>query len=246
MKSLLKVVLFSLCVLTLISCSKDETPQLQDTRSFVTNEEVDFFINRNGTVDLIVTGNYIDDGTFGEVIQRGFVYGNTSLPIIGNDNTETALGAIPVHATLGELPFGKTFYIRGYFELSDGTFFYGDEIMASTEVDATQTRSVMMAMEPEAYMIHYTWLTPILSITELLKESPAEIGFEYSLKNDFSNSEVVLEQDLKGSLHINSYSEAIENLTSGTKYYIRPYAKYADGAVTNGGNSVVSFITDNY
>ncbi len=78
-----------------------------------------------------------------------------------------------------------------------------------------------------------------------------EIGFEYSINNDFSNSSIRAISDYNG-IHNQGIilvkehaSEVIDGLTAGTTYYFRPYAKYNDDTITNGGDNTISFTTSN-
>lgn len=230
-------------ILTLsFSCSSDDENNLPaDTRSFTTNTNTDFFINKDGTVNIIVTGEFTDSGTTAEVTRRGFVYGTLTNPEVNDNNTEIALGPNPVNATFKNLERNQTIFIRGFFEMSDGTFFYGNEIKTSTDVSANNTRSISMTINQELFFKNHEGITPTLNVTALEKESPIEIGFEYSLNQDFSNSSIALETDATGNIFVTTYSEFITGLTSNTVYYFRPYAKYADNTVTNGGTSTASF-----
>ncbi|WP_299835252.1 hypothetical protein [uncultured Tenacibaculum sp.] len=245
MKNLLKTVSLLFILIVTISCSKnDDTTDLIDTRSFITDSNVDYFINRNGTVNIIVTGEYTDSPNLGDVANRGFVYGTTSNPVVNSNNTETALGSNPVNATFRNLTAGQTIYIRGFFEMSDGTYFYGNEVQTSTTIDASSTRSISMTIKPDLFFQNNDGITPELEVTAIEKESPIEIGFEYSINSDFSNSSVTLDPDMTGNIFLTTYSEFITGLTLNTLYHFRPYAKYADGTTTNGGTSTATFTTN--
>jgi len=240
----LRAAMFLSLTALLFSCDDNNEETLPtDKRSFITDAGFDFFINRNGTIDITVTGSYTEDTNYGDISQRGFVYGSASQPAVGDVNTGTALGPNPVYATFRELPFGETFYVRGYFKMSDGTYFYGNEIKVSTDVDASDSRSISMAIKPELFFKNSEGITPELEVTAIEKESPVEIGFEYSVNQDFSNSSITLDTDLYGNVFVTVYSEFIEDLKPKTLYYFRPYAKYADGTITNGGTSKASFTT---
>jgi len=247
-KNLFKTVI---CLLTLsltFSCSSDEDSIAPiDTRSFITDSNVDYFINRDGTVNIIVSGEYTDSDSpnfGGDVANRGFVYGKTTNSVVNSNNTETALGSNPVNATFRNLDAGQTIYIRGFFEMSDGTYFYGNEIQTSTTIDASSTRSISMTIKPDLFFQNSEGITPELEVTAIEKESPIEIGFEYSLNSDFSNSSITLDSDMTGNIFLTTYSEFVTGLTSNTEYYFRPYAKYADGTITNGGTSTATFTTN--
>ena len=42
-----------------------------------------------------------------------------------------------------------------------------------------------------------------------------------------------------------SYFADATNLTPATKYYFRPYAKYADGSISHGGKDTIEITTTN-
>ena len=245
--------LICLVILTaVLSCSKDNHSQIVDDRSFSTNEETDFFINRDGTVNLIVSGEFKDgDISFGTVISRGFVYGTTSNLNANSNNTSNVNGTNS--ATTGYiegLTSGQTYFIRGYFEMSDGSYFYGNEIQASTNVDASDTRSITMEIQSTPFFISSTEITPQMDLSDVIKEMPIEIGYEYSLNSDFSNSNAKAIGDFDGAHNLgviskSSYaSELISGLTASTTYFFRPYAKYTNNTIVNGGTSTVSFTTN--
>lgn len=242
--NILKIVTVLSVILLTFSCSSENEIEPKDDRSFITDATTDFFINRDGTVNLTVTGSFTDSGIAGETIRRGFVYGTSSKPEVNADNTEPLLGNNPMYTSFGNLEAGQIFFIRGFFEISDCTFFYGEEIQASTNVNAKTSRSITMNIKPELFFKNSEGITPELVVTAVEKESPVDIGFEYSVYEDFSDSSITLDNDMSGNIFLTTYSEFIEGLTPGTLYYFRSYAKYADGTTTNGGTSTASFTTN--
>jgi len=224
-------------------CSKDNETTPVDSKSFTTDATTDFFINRDGTINIMVTGKFTDPDINSGVIRRGFVYGTTPNPEVNADNTMPAGGATNKNesATFYGLGTKQTIFIRGFFEYSNGTFFYGNEIQTTTDVEASNTRSIKMAINSKLIHENSEGILPELEVTSLEKESPVEIGYEYSLKADFSDSSITLKK-IEGNVLVTSYSEYIKGLMSKTVYYFRPYAKYADGTITNGGTSAVSFL----
>ncbi len=248
MKNALRTVL-CLTVLTLaLSCSNDDdVTALGIQRSFTTNADTDFLINSDGTVNLMVSGAFQDTSPSSSVTSRGFVYGASTNTEVSETNTVVAIG--PQNSVTGDiinLPSGQTYYIRGYFEMSDGTYFYGNEIQSSTDVDASSTRTITMEMESDPFFISQTEVTPTVNLSDIAKEMPMEIGYEYSVNDDFSSSTLKDIEGYQGNILTTSYaSELITGLTASTTYYFRPYAKYADGTVTNGGTSSASFTTNN-
>ncbi|WP_431167247.1 hypothetical protein [Tenacibaculum halocynthiae] len=233
------------------SCSNDESTEITDNRNFITNTNTDFFINKNGTVNISVTGSFQDNDNFGIVKSRGFVYGTSSKPEVSSNNTANVSGSNTMTTGyLKNLISNKNYFVRGYFEYNNGTYFYGKEIQISTNVDASSSRSVELKIASTAHLIQQKFITVTLNIDKTVKEIPAEIGVEYSKNVDFSNSNSIKSSNYdgihnNGIIVIKSYSIVAEPLTPGTKYYFRPFAKYTDGTITNGGNNSVSFTTNN-
>ncbi|OIQ15314.1 MAG: hypothetical protein BM557_11825 [Flavobacterium sp. MedPE-SWcel] len=254
--TLFKVVSLCLLITILSSCSSDdETTPLLDNRSIVTSTNTDFLINYDGTVDLIVTGDFTITGddilTFGAEESRGFVYSTSSNEAANSTNTIITQGNNPLTGYIEDLPSGNDYFIRGFFKMSDGTYFYGNEILASTDVDASVSRTITLEIESTPFFISQTEVTPTVNISNISKEIPTEIGYEYSVNNDFSNSitntiEAYNGNNIQGVLLQANYStEIITGLTPSTSYFFRPYAKYADNTITNGGTSIALFTTNN-
>ena len=249
MRNLVKTFLICLSVLSIYSCSSDDGIEVISSE-FVTANKTGFFINQDGSVNLSInavfsTGNDLS----GDVVSRGFVYGITSKAIPNTNNIEVVTGSQD-EATgyIQNLVKGENYFIRGYFELSDGTYFYGNEIQVKVDVDASSTRELVMTMESKAYWFSSTEITVQVNLTEVEKEMPSEIGFEYSLNSDFSNSTIIISDDYKGlhqqgTLLVTYFQELLSGLSPSTTYYFRPYAKYADGVITTGGTSTASYTT---
>ena len=81
-KNLIKTVICLLTLTLTFGCSSDDDSMNPptDNSSFTTNATTDFFINFDGTVNLIVSGTFQEDSDFGTVTDRGFVYGTSSNP----------------------------------------------------------------------------------------------------------------------------------------------------------------------
>ncbi|WP_418514039.1 hypothetical protein [Corallibacter sp.] len=254
-KNLFKTVI---CLLTLIltfSCSSDDDSSNPpaDNRSIIINPATDYFINIDGTVNFTLTGTALTGSTgSGNLLNEGVVYGTSSNPDIDTDNTAPfffAGGVNEILARLNDLTLGTTYFARGYFEYDNGDVFYGDQIQFSTDIDASSERAVTMDIEPEAFLIQVDFITVDININDVEKEMPVEIGVEYSVNSDFSNSSMAQPDNYEGlhnngEIAITSYSVVAEPLQSGTQYYFRPYAKYADETITNGGTSTATFTTN--
>jgi len=246
MRNLLMAVLFCLSTIALFSCSSDDAV-VRDDRSFVTNTDTDYFINRDGTVDIMLTGAFNDGSeNFGNIVRRAFVYGTASKPSVNTTNTAIAVGPENVSATIKNLKRNTTYFIRGFLEMSDSSFFYGNETQASTQVDASQSRSIVMEMiTPKSIAIESTSIAAAMKVLEVEKESPIEVGIQYSLNSDFTDAISLLADNLEGNVFVTSYFADASNLTPATDYYFRPYAKYADGSLTHGGTHTIIIRTTN-
>jgi len=241
MRKMISAVLLILSMGLMVSCSSDDdTPEPVDASSFVTSSETDFFINYDRSVNLIINGEYVES-QLKQVIKRGWVYGTTSNQEVNATNTIEVVAPSPASITIENLTAGKTYYIRGFLKFDDGTYFYGNEIQASTDVDASSSRSVSLVMIETPQWLSSTEITPKLFISDIMKEVPKEVGFEYSLDSEFSNSTRKASHWYNGGL--GETMELIKGLTPATTYFIRPYAKYEDGTITNGGSSVLSITT---
>ncbi|RRG23007.1 hypothetical protein DWB61_06100 [Ancylomarina euxinus] len=239
-------VLFAFSTVAFFSCSSKDAV-VKDDRSFVTNADTDYFINRDGTVDIMLTGAF-DDGNkdFGNVVRRAFVYGTTSKPTVNSSNTAIAVGPANVSATLKNLNRNSTYFIRAFLEMNDGSFFYGNEIHVSTQIDASQSRSMAMEMiTPKTIAIEATSIDAALRVLEVEKESPIELGIQYSLNSDFTDAMTLLADNLVGNVSTTSYFADATNLTPATDYHFRPYARYADGSLTYGGTHTIVVRTTN-
>ncbi len=246
MRNLWMAVLLGFSAVVLFSCSGDDAV-VKDDRSFVTNTDTDYFINRDETVNIMLTGAF-DDGSqdMGSVVRRAFVYGTTPNPVVSSGNTAIAIGPGNVSATLKNLKRNTTYFVRGFLEMSDGSFFYGNQIKASTQVDASQSRLIVMEMvTPKSIAIEATLINAAVKVLELEKESPVEVGVQYSLNSDFTDVVTLLADNLEGNVFVTSYFADATNLTPATKYYFRPYAKYADGSISHGGKDTIEITTTN-
>ncbi|WP_435263797.1 hypothetical protein [Tenacibaculum sp. nBUS_03] len=92
MRNLIKGLLFCMMTLMVVSCSKEDNLNVSQftKKSFVTKKATDFFVNRDGTVNVTVNGGFRDPEGEGE--ERGFVYGESSNPLVNLNNTITAAG----------------------------------------------------------------------------------------------------------------------------------------------------------
>ncbi|CAL2085344.1 hypothetical protein [Tenacibaculum sp. 190524A02b] len=246
-KSINQLALF-ITIVFLVGCRNDQDLELKlvHTKEFNTDRINGVFINRNGTAYLRVVGSYEDTDPNSNVIERGFVYGFNTDPEVGDSNTVPALGE--PESVVGHLDWlerNRNFRIRGYFKMNDGSFFYGNEIGANTFFDLSGTRSLELEMNSLPFWRSTTEITAELKVVKLNSESPVDIGFEYSVNANFSDSKLAL-IDLNINRNFqtgSSYRKELSGLIPNTKYYFRPYAKYADGAITTGGITTAELST---
>lgn len=249
-KKFLQAVVCLSIITLLFSCSKDddEIPPV-DNRSFITDEATGYFINIDGSINLAVSGTFNKEDDFGARIEKGFVYGTKSKPKVSENNTVILDGSSSAaFGYIRNLESGMTYFIRGYFKYDSGTFFYGDEIEVSTDIDASESRDISLKVESKAYLTQVDFITVYIKVISIENEMPVELGIEYSLKSDFSDTKRNRASSFDGAhdhgvLITTSYQAVAEPLQSGTTYYFRPYAKYSDGLISNGGTSPVTFTT---
>jgi hypothetical protein len=250
-KLLRNLICLSIVVLSYSCSNNDDDVVLPiDDRSFIIDTFTDYFINKNGSVNISLSATYTLNSDFGNTSDIGFVYGTSTNPEVSTNNTAGLSGTFSTATGyVGNLTNGQTYFIRGYFKYDNGTFFYGDEIQVSTDIDASSERDVTLDIEPDAYLIQVDFITVDMNINNVIKEMPVEIGVEYSLNSNFSNSNRNSSEYFdgvhnKGEIVTTSYQVVAEPLQSGTTYYFRPFAKYADNTITNGGTSTASFTTN--
>jgi len=244
MKSIIQSVLIYLCLFSLASCSSDDQLIYEDTRSFVTHDQVDLFINHDGTINLTVTADIYDGTPIGAIVNKGFVYSSSPNPQVSTTNTVDVRSQYNVATGyIQNVPMESYYYIRGYFEMSDGTYFYGDEVQVDANIDAQSIRKITLKMRESTYWQSATAMTVLVDVSDIRVEMPIIIGFEYSSHSDFSDSVQIPISSYNGNLGYEWYQQVIEELTSETTYYIRPYVIYRDGTITHGGNSIGVYTT---
>ena len=227
-----------------MSCSEDDEDsgvinQNVADPSFITNENPEAFIETDGTekVTVQVTGSWSDGGIIS--VGRGYVYGTSQ-------NLKVASGSLTVepdddgNATIKGLDQNTTYYIRGFIKKSDNTYFYGNEIRVTTPKWEGE-RSIKMKLDNA--LVGSRNIALSLNIEGIEGEAPIEIGIEYSTNSDFSSSKVA--KPMANEITTGTYDINIIFLTPITKYYFRPYAKYSDQKIDNGGNDKVEKTTEN-
>lgn len=246
MKLVVRGVVVAMAALLTVGCSKDDMVDLNYKQSFVTKREAEHFINRDGSVTAIVKGAFEDTNPNSVVVERGFVYGLKLDPEVTASNTVVAKGVIE-NAVVGEiknLEKGKTYYVRGYFKMQTGTFFYGKSVQVLTPSDMKAVRKLALKIEDKPFFVAKDQLTPTMEVTNLLKESPVTIGFEYSEQANFSGAKQWNVNGLTGNIQKKKYQAVIKGLKSATTYYIKPFAIYADGTKSYGGTNTGTFKTN--
>ncbi|CAL2093336.1 hypothetical protein [Tenacibaculum sp. 190524A02b] len=259
------ITLISLSVLT--GCSDDESivppTQLEEIssdvgdnsanenvdhgESFTLETDTDFFINRDETINILVKGKY-NEGTNPNIIIRGLVYAEGSTmpdPKKGHKTAFVSKDNKDVNAKVPSLPKGKVFTIRGYLVDNKGNYTFSNAITVSTNVDASTSRSLTFEFSSNKYFaINPTTFEPTsvifsnVKFVEIIKEKPKYLGVEYSLKEDFSDAEILYISQNR-TINNTGYALFIKGLQTDTKYYLRPIAKYADGTVVKGTVDII-------
>jgi hypothetical protein len=256
MKNLSKLILCFLIVTLTFSCSSDDSSDpAVDNRSYILNTNTDYNINMDGTVNIYITGennNVVLYSNTGEETDQGIVFGTSSLPEVSADNTAFSPSG-EFETVLRNLSPGTTYYARGYFEYDNGdSYYYGEEIQFSTDVDASTVREITMFFDPEISYVGTDYVALEIKVSKLTKEAPAELGIEFSVNSDFTDSSTIKAPQYKGVLFtsatgysiLGSILMSVRPVLPNTKYYFRPYAKYADNTVTNGGISTATMTTN--
>lgn len=235
MKQLKIVYVLISCFLMGVSfgCKENEIDVRFVNESFITSEDVDFFINANQTVNIIVEGEYGYTGFKNTIKNRGFVYAKTINPELDKGGVKVlANGFQKVKGVLKELPKGVKYYVRGFLERVDGSIYYGNQVEVNTNVNASSDRKIIIKInEPDSECITPNSIIIKAEIVSMLKESPVDFGFEYCGNREFYGSKAVLSHNENGTARIVKYTGIVEKLNPSSKYYLRPYVKYADGEV---------------
>ncbi|CAL2080138.1 hypothetical protein [Tenacibaculum sp. 190524A02b] len=229
-----------------VSNNDDTTNENVDHgESFVLETKTDFFINADGTVNILIKGKY-NEGTNPQIISRGIIYKEGTTTPENSDKTVLIFNNEEVNTAIKELSKGKTYTIRGFLKDSKGKYTYSNSITASTDVDATTSRSLKLEFDSnkfspislstfEAEPTIISWI----KISKVLKEEPQEYGAEYSIHEDFSDAKVIYIDTTKNFNGTNYIVNNSDNIQTNTKYYVRPIAKYADGTLVKGAVSTV-------
>lgn len=189
------------------SCGKDEV---------ATNNQVIDVVIKTNTVehdnlsDVILYGQIEDPGN-NEVRRRGFCWGTEDNPTKLNSNYiedfSTSVGSM-TQKVEGKFEPNKLYYVRAYFENSNGKLFYGN--------------TVLFEMKPDLRFLNVTEITltnAILNAT-YSGDNSYSVGFVFSetpnptIQNsiDFFNAY---------SSGTNKFSASLKILKPNTKYYAR-------------------------
>ena len=185
-----------------------------------TKEATDVSI-AGGTATLNGTIETVGDPAYTE---RGFVYGLTHNPTI-DDNTKKVVsgnGTGAFSTSVTELEMNKTYYIRAYATNVVGTF-YGDEVV----LDFSAVMPVVTTSVATAINIAGGTATFNGSIENVGDPAYTERGFVYATVHN-----PTVEDDTKkvaAGSGTGAFSANVTDLVLNTIYYIRAYAKNANG-----------------
>jgi len=239
LSSFIKVFIFSVLI---TSCSSDDDSGSipEKEASFVTDENPVAIIENDGSgkVTVKVTGRW-DDGTVSP-IERGYVYGTTpNLTVDSNSLTVKVTGN--AETDIKGLEQNTIYYIRGFIRKSDKEYFYGNEIEITTPKETRDDKVTITIEQPSNLAIDIRNVLVRINVEEIIGKAPVEIGVEYSKESDFSNTEFKKSDETE--VVKNSYDILVISLDPTTEYFIRPYVKYSDGSIENGGTSFVKIVT---
>ena len=255
-------VLFFSTFMIFIGCSSEDN--LKENHEMIENNNNNNNDNNNGeeansvtaTLEIKNTPSYyigVDekvsvklDGSFTVsndnffIKEKGFIYvKGTGTPDLANaDKASLNIEYTDkkIQGELKELQKGETYSIRAFFQLKNDEYFYSETSVITTPTDVSKTRMVEFEIlkDPKYLTIQPTSILSALEVNKVVAESPVELGVEYSTTDNFTSNVMLYSITLSKNITLDRYGIVLLNLSSKTKYYMRPYAKYRDGKVFKG------------
>ena len=152
-----------------------------------------------------------------EITERGVCYSTNSEPTISDKVIELGSGVGKFTCEISELKLNTTYYVRAYAK-------YEDEIIYSEQQEFQLTL-------PDVSIWEISDITYSSAICEGVVSSSAfeitECGICYST----SENPTIFDDIVSHGSGTGFYDCYLTNLSSGKKYYVRPYAKYSGGVV---------------
>lgn len=164
-------------------------------------------------------GNITSDGG-SSVTERGIVYSTSPNPTTTSSTKRVAgKGVGSFDVDLMNLWSGTTYYVRAYAINSNGTS-YGEEISFTTNqysLPKTEIKSISN--------ISYLSVDIEANIISDGGKSVTEVGIVYSTSPNPTTTNALIQH----AANQETFSVTLTNLTNGTKYYVRSYAKNSVG-----------------
>ena len=177
------------------------------------------------------SGTVTDDGGL-EITERGICWSTSHTPTLNNNHASNGIGVGGFTVEMTGLTSNTTYYVRAYAINSQGTA-YGNEV----EFKTSQNVSAPTVTTSEVINITQTTAKGGGNVTNDGGATVTERGICWSTEHNPTTS----------NSHTNSgtgtgeFNCNMSNLTAGTTYYVRAYAKNSEG--TSYG-AEVSFITE--
>lgn len=200
---------FLLMVLFSLGCQKDKTGINVDVRTV----NVEYF----AADSVVCTGEVINmDGV--KILAMGFCWSTSPGPTLTSSVKNAEVGIGQFKCTIKNLDFGVKYYFKAYVKTETGTLF-GEEKSITTNLTPPIVSTIIVKNINE---INVVCEALVVSNGGLPVE---EKGFCWNTTGDptVSDSKIVSDQTQ------NSYSNIIQGLSPGTKYYLKSFAKNSMG-----------------
>lgn len=217
----MKKLIYLLITFTIIGCSNEEDCEQYPT---LTTDEVNNFTDTSANISGKIIAPTCDD----TVTSQGFVFSTTTLPKI-DDNVIEKNGT-NISATITNLEQNTTYYVRTFFENTEGVF-YGNEIDFKTVIGETllTTNNIIQITNNSA-----------ISGGNITSDGGSVIT-DRGVCWSFSENPTINDNKTNDGEGIGEFSSSLTNLISNTTYYVRSYTINELG-VTYGNE--VEFKTD--
>jgi hypothetical protein len=207
-------------------------------------EEVSFTVGVNGSVATVITnqvvdittttalggGNVVDDGGE-EVTERGVCWSTRHRPTISDSHDHSGAGLGSFTCVMAGLMPGTTYYVRAY-AINHGIS-YGDEVSFTTEGIVPGVPEVM------TYEITEISETSAVGGGEVISDGGFEVT-ERGICWSTHENPTVADSHVNNGTGMGSFTVEMTGLSEGTKYYVRAYARNAEGVGYGNG---VEFMT---
>ena len=177
------------------------------------------------TIDCEVT---FDGGL--QVTERGVCYSTTSNPTYSNSKVQRGYGLGVYSCELFNLSENTTYYVRAYAKNAEGIG-YSEEVSFTTMVPEVPQISIV---NPKEYSVTTATIDCEVTFDGGLEVTERGVCYSTTSNPTYSNDIV------KSGSGLGVYSCELSNLSENTTYYVRAYAKNAEGI---GYSREISFTT---